>query len=489
MHKPIRWGAVTLLTAALLAAACGGGNGNDTAARGGDRDLPACPIGALEDATGPVEVLLWHFLAAETGKALNELADEYNASQDKVRVRVESQGTEGRELWDKYRAGIATGDLPAIAVADDTVTLDIVDSGTVLPAQSCIEADDYDTSDFVEAAMRYYTIDEVLYPASLNLSSALLYYNKNHFRRANLDAETAPSTLADVREYAQQIKDAGVVERPVVLKVGPPLIEMWLTGAGVPIVDNDNGRGDGETTEAAFDTETTVELYTWFQEMERDGLLEVVPDTPGQIGQYLAMATQSGSMTIETSTAATSIEAFLGGDTSVADDAGADVDASEVDVDVSQLDIGAAVVPGIEEAGQVQMGGGAWYITNTTPPEVQAAAWDFMKFFNSVPSQVTWNLQGSYLPYNSAAIGQPELQQRWTTTVAGRWLAVAYDQLLNGVDPAFPGPLIGPYDAFRDSIRRSVEALIFGGQSPQAAVTGAAEQTTTALQRYAEESF
>jgi sn-glycerol 3-phosphate transport system substrate-binding protein len=480
-----RWSALAL-ACSLVVAACGGGGDGDGGSAGAPTDLPTCPVDALDSAAGPVEVVLWHFLAAETGNALQQLVDEYNASQQKVRVRVESQGTSPEELWSKYRAGIGTGDLPAIAVTDDTVTLDIVDSGTVLPAQACIEADAYDMSEFLEPAMEYYTIDDVLYPASLNLSSALLYYNKNHFRRAGLDAETTPKTLDEMREYAQKIKEAGVVDKPVVLKIGPPLIEMWLTGAGVPFVNNDNGRGEGETTEAAFDTEVTRELYTWFVDMQRDGLLEVVPDTPGQVGQYLAMASQAGSMTIETSTAATSIESFLGGNTDVVDDV---TDIDTTGVDVTQLDIGAGYVPGITEAGQLQMGGGAWYITNTGPPEVQAAAWDFMKFFNSTPSQVTWNLRGSYLPYRTTAVDDPRLQERWTTTLAGRWLALAYAELETGVDPAFPGPLIGPYDEFRVALRQSVEALLFAGEPPAAVVTEAADATTTALQRYNDENF
>src|SRR6202008_1359546 len=122
------------------------------------------------------------------------------------------------------------------------------DSGTVLPAQAGINADNYDMSDFLTTAKQYYTIDNVLYPASVNLSGALLYYTKNHFRRAGLAADTTPTTLAQAREYAEKIKTSGVVDKPVILKVGPPLIEMWLTGVGQPIVNNDNGRGTGETT-------------------------------------------------------------------------------------------------------------------------------------------------------------------------------------------------------------------------------------------------
>lgn len=485
MRRPMRTLAALLTALALTAAACGGSN--DNADEGASPDLPTCPVEALSQASAPVEVVLWHFLSGETENALEQLAAEYNASQTTVRVRVENQGTNNDELWSKYRAGIATGDLPAIAVADDTVTVDIVDSGTVLPAQSCIDADNYDMSDFLDGAQQYYTIDDVLYPASVNLSGALLYYNKNHFRRAGLDPETTPATLDEVRRYAEQIKASGVVDRPVILKVGPPLIEMWLTGAGQPIVDNDNGRGSGTTSEAAFDTETTVQLYEWFDQMDRDGLLTVVADTPGQIDQYLGMAQQRASMTIETSTAATTIEAFLGGDTSVAEDAPAGADTTGVDL--SALDIGAASVPGIREPGRIQMGGGAWYITNTTPPEVQAAAWDFMKFFNSESSQVTWNLRGGYLPYRTSAVDTPAIQQRWTQTLAGQWLAIAYEELLNGVDPNFPGPLIGPYDEFRRAIRASVEDMVFNDAPPADVVRRAAESTTEALQSYQDQNF
>ncbi len=126
------------------------------------------------------------------------------------------------------------------------------------------------------------------------------------------------------------------------------MIEMWLTGAGSPVVNNDNGRGTGTTDQAAFDNDTTRQLYTWIDDMKKDGLLTVIPDTPGQIDQYLAMAQGKASMTIETSTAATSVEAFLGGTL----DPGS-VGAGTIDpVDPNALDLGAAEVPGINAAGQ-----------------------------------------------------------------------------------------------------------------------------------------
>jgi sn-glycerol 3-phosphate transport system substrate-binding protein len=490
--------AIAMVTlCAVVASSCGSSDEARSTGTGRSGDgaaaLPPCPLDALDEAVArnggkPVEVVIWHFLQAKTRESLENLVSQYNASQSRVRVRAENQGSSNDELWDKYRSGIRTKDLPGIAILDDTVTQQIVDSGTVLPAQSCIDADHYDMSDFLPTAKAYYTIDGAIYPVSLNLSGALLYYNKNHFRRAGLDVDSAPRTLDEVRQTAEKIKAAGVVDKPVVLQLSPALLEMFLTGSHVSMVDNDNGRGGGETTRAVFaDDPKTVELFEWIRQMIDDGLLDALPQTSGQIGHYLAMANQKSSMTIETSTAATSVEAFLKGDLRSGEVGGQKIDASGVDL--SSLDIGAAPVPGQTEPGRLEMGGGAWYITNTTPPEVQAAAWDFIKFFNSTESQVQWNIEGSYLPYRMSAVESPQLKERWTTTLSGRWLAIAYDELINGIDPDFPGPLIGPYDQFRQALREAVDELIFKGTSPKQALDQAQGKVTAAIEQYNEENF
>ena len=174
------------------------------------------------------------------------------------------------------------------------------------------------------------------------------------------------------------------------------------------------------------------------------------------------MAQGKASMTIETSTAATSVEAFLGGKLDPASVGGRHPRPGRP----QRPRPGGGRGPGINEAGKLGGGGGAWYITNTTKPEVQAAAWDFMKFFNSLDSQVTWNTQASYLPYLNAAVQDPRVKTDWTTTLSGRWLAIAYGELTNGVDPEFPGPLMGPYEQFRAAIRDSIDAMVFNGTAP-----------------------
>ncbi len=411
---------------------------------------------------------------------MQALVDRYNRSQQKVRVRLESQGTNYEEIQKSFNNGVRSKQLPAVLVVDDTFTQSMADSGAILPAQSCIKADSYDTSDLVKVALDYYTIDRVLWPASANIGNVLLYYNRNHFRRAGLDPDKPPATLAEVCEVAQKIKAAGVTERPFVHELSSWKTEFLLTGDHSPVVDNDNGRGPGTTGKATLaGNQQASELFGWFEKMSADGLMNAIPYAPGQINQYLAMAQQKGSMVIESSSAATSIEAFLGGKLDTSSVAAGSLDGT----DLSQLDIGVGVMPGMRAPGRTQMGGGAWYMTRTNPPEVQAAAWDFMKFLNGTEAQVDLLVGGSALPFRASAASTPRAQEFFSASLSGRWLKLANDQV-SQIDAAFPGPLIGPYDQFRAELQKATDGLLFKGMTPAAALDGAQANIDKALAKY-----
>ena len=344
--RPGRAALVALAACLLVVSACGSSGGSrDEAAGGGTSDtvqpLSPCPLDALASASPPVEVVLWHPFVAKTKDTLEAMVAQYNASQTKVKVRVEAQGSYN-ELAAKYRAAVPSKDLPGIAIFEDTNTKSVADSGTILPAQSCIDADHYDTSDLLDSVKAFYSVGGALFPSSANISTPLLYVNRNHFRKAGLDPDKPPTTLAEIRADAEKLKAAGVVDRPMALSLQPWFVESWLNGEGAPIVDNDNGRGPGQTTEAAFDNDQTREIYTWIRDMNRDGLLTAVPNTDGNIDDYLAMAQQKTSMIIESSVAATSIKAFLKGDLDPSTLQGGGGAAPS---DPNALDIGAALVP------------------------------------------------------------------------------------------------------------------------------------------------
>lgn len=477
--------AVIATTVLLIVAACSSSDSTSTVGGGGDgAGLPDCPVDALDGVSSPVEIVLWNSYVAKPKEAIDKLVAEYNASQDKVRVRAESQGSSYDELWSKYLQAAPTGGLPNAVIVEDSSTQAMADSGTVLPAQSCIDADHYDTSDLVQSAVDYYSIDGAFYPATVNLSSPLLYINKNHLRRAGLDPNTAPATLDELRDVAQKIKDAGVASTPLVMNLSGWFVETWLTGDGEPIVDNDNGRGTGTTTAAAFDDEATTDVLQWIKDMYDDGLMQAIPLVPGKFDHLFALQDQNSSMTFESSTAATSIQAFLAGDTSVASAVGA-----ETSGDTSGLDIGAAKMPGLTEAGQVQIGGAAWYMTNSGTPQQQAATWDFMKWWNRPETQIQWHTLGSYIPFSQKAAQSEEVRQFWNDSLAGQWLALSYQQLSRGVDPNWPGPLIGPYQDVRKSIEAAMDAVTIEKKDVASSLSSAAATSTKAIEDYNEGNF
>jgi len=463
--------------AALFAAACGGDSG------GGSAASTDCPVNALDNASGPVELVMWETFTGQPLRTMQQLVEQYNASQDKVIVRMENQGVGYEEIQRKFNTAISSGDLGGLVVLEDTQTQFMADSGTIVPAQACFDADpSVNIDDFSTVVRNFYSVDGALQPASSNLSTGVMYYNRDHLSAAGLNPDAPPQTLEELKEASLAIQAAGVTQKPFVMVLQPWFIEHWLTGSGTTIVNENNGR-NALATESTFNNATTLELYNWLAEMNSLGLLNAVPGTEGQVDHYFAMALQEASITIETSTAISTINAVLEGTLDPAE-VGLDGDslpAIDINVDV-------APYPGLTGPGQVQAGGGAWYIPNTNSDEVIAAAWDFMKWLNSPATQATWMIGSTYNAWNDQAADESSLQEWEATTRPGRWLNVAVEEIDN-LDPNFPGPLIGPYTDVRTAIRLSLDQLLLSGQSPEQVVAATDAAITTALQRYQDENF
>lgn len=476
-----------LAVMALVLGACGGGDDGDADAGGsgggsgeegdGEQAAAGCPVDALDEADGPVEIEVWQAFTAETKNTFDALVEEFNSSQDRVRVVNQSQGTSYDEVLRKYVAGIPSGELPALAYLEDVSLKEVVDSGTLLPAEACEQEAGFETGQ-LPVVRDYYTVDGTYWPGYVNVSEPILYYNGTHLRQAGLDPADSPETLDELRAVAEAVKETGVPS-PLALILNRWFVESWVSGAGETVVNNDNGR-DGTATESTFDNPATREVYEWIAGMAEDGLLQGFSATGGQINQYLAVAQQNSSMVIESSTASTAIKAVLGGVTY--DDAdGITVE----DIDPSVIDVRAGPFPGIEEPSQVRVSGGYFAMTNTGPPEEQAAAWEFMRWMWEAPQQVTWHLQGSYLPTTQVVANDPAVQEFWETDLAGKMLKTSYDQLLQ-VDTANAAPLIGPYTDYTEAIKTSLDRLVLEGASVDDVIAEADEAIQAALDEYIE---
>ena len=469
----------SLLLAGTLAA-CGGSSSKGAdkdKSSGGDISKVACPLPALAKATGPVKVSFWYGgLVGNAKTVMQDTVSAYNKSQSKVVVTSADQGKDYDTLLNKYTAAIPNR-IPSVVYAENNKAQFLADSGTIIPGGACAKEGAVPVDNIVPAVRSYYTIDGAFIPGAVNVSGLELYYNKRLYKEAGLPMR-APSTLAELRSDAEALKKAKV-EFPISMKVDSWFFEVLLGGIGKPMVNNNNGH-DGRATKAVFDTPEAVNLMKTLKSMYDDGLIGKISNTPGQIDHYLNMAQGKSGILMETSTAATTIEAFLGGKVS-AKDLGAG-DLGSIDSTV-KLVPGFGEMPGIEKPGQVEVNGGAFFVTNGGTEVQQAAAMDFMKYVNQVPQQVKWHVEGSYLPSNDQVAKQPAVQDFWKGAIAGLSLKIASKQL-TGVDADRSGPVIGPYDQYDNVVQKMMESVLLNDADAAKAMAKAQADVTSAIKDY-----
>jgi len=483
---------------ALLAASCAGSN--DSSSNGSSRNPaqqdqsstelqanPAnCPVKALESASEPIELTVWHPYNALTKESLEKAATQYNAAQSKVRVSVEAQGTY-EELLKKYEESLADpASLPDVVFAEDTTLQFMIDSQSIIPADDCIAADPSAGQFYKEllpAVRNAFSSQGQLWPGAFGVSMPIMYVNNAHLTAAGLSTTELPATLAQVRSAAEKIKAANIpgVEFPVVMELYGWFPENWLTGVQQEIVDQGNGH-DGPAGSSEMKNQYTTEVLEWLAAMQQDGLLKAYPYAAG-IDQFLAIGNQSSSILIDGSRAITTVNAIVQNSYTGEAVAGAgSVDSAAL----AGLDLGVGLVPGLKAAGQGAVWGSAAYLVAGTEDAQIAAGWDFVKFFNSTKVQVDWTLQGSYLPVSTAVQEDPDIVNYFANDPAGKWLAVANKQLL-GLDPDFPGPVIGPYNQFRSGIHTMLERVVLSGDNPETALSEFNKKFKADLDAYAKE--
>ena len=470
-----RWNRIAAVGLATALALAAGGGGDDDTTTGGDGGnggnggddgsgkpaLPECPIGSIDEAASkPVEITFWHSMTRANEDTLKALTKDFNSSQSDVKVTLVNQTTYTDTLT-KYKAGLGTGDLPDLVQIEDTGVQLMIDSQSVLPAQSCVDAEDYDTSDHVQRVVQYYSVQDVLWPVPFNVSNPVLYYNKKAFEKAGLDPENPPATLAEVREAAQAIVDAGAAKFGFAFKSDPWFLEQWLAKAGESYVNNGNGREE-RATATAFDTEAGREIFSFLETMVDDGLAQNTGE--GGFDNLLAIGNENAAMTIDTSAALGTISLVLSTG------------------DYPNVELGVGPMPGPEGEGGVLVGGAALYIVNKSAPEEQEAAWRFAKFLNEPQSQATWSAGTGYIPIRQSAVELAPLTQRWTEEPGYR---VAYDQLLAGVENvATAGPVIGDYVGVRKGVSDALASMFSQGTDAATALTQAAQAGDAAIEEY-----
>ncbi len=172
----------------------------------------ALAIAASGPAYARTQVTWWHAMTGANNEVVDKIAKDFNASQSDYELVPVFKGTYPEAL----NAGIAAfraGQPPDIIQVFD------VGTGVMMAAEGAIKpvADvlteagmSFDKSQYLPGIVSYYSRpDGTMLSFPYNSSSPILYFNKDIFAKAGLDANNPPKTWNEVWDAAKRIKASG----------------------------------------------------------------------------------------------------------------------------------------------------------------------------------------------------------------------------------------------------------------------------------------
>ncbi len=471
MKKSMSYVLAILLIATMILSACGP---TETTA---PTTAPVVPTVAVVQPTealptqppppaapGITKVNFWHSMAGDIGgKAIPQMVNDFNASQDTCYIVYTYQGSYDDSL-NKLKAGLQSNDVPTIIQLYDIGTRLMVDLGVAQPVQDYIDAEGYDVSDLEPNVLAYYTVNGKQYSMPFNSSTPMLYYNKDMFKAAGLDPEKPPSTFAEFTEAARALtrkNDDGSTTYGGAFAIYGWFFEQFLAVSGGEYVNNGNGR-DSFATEATFNSPEGVAILEWWKANLDEGI-----------------TTNFGRPTVDTR------NAFLAGQIAMFIDSTA-VLRGMMDSTAGKFEIGTGYLPrpnaeAFDISGTV-IGGGSLWLLKDRPEAEKTCGWEFIKFMASAPQQAYWQTMSGYFPIRKSAY-QEQLSVDWTTKYPP--FNTAINQLHLAPNNRFTnGGLIGVFPTARQTIEGAIEEVIAGQSTPQEALDKAAQAVTDAIIEY-----
>lgn len=419
-----------------------------------------CRPSALAKHKGTVDISFWESMVTANGTTLTALTNAFNASQHKVHVTLVQQRSY-TTTWVKYQAGLSNGQLPSVVQLTSTDLQGVADSHSVVPVGTCIKAAHTKTSGFIPRVLSAYQVEGIQVGMPFAVSGPVLIYNKLAFQADGITSP--PKTLSQLVADAAILKAHG---SGMGLKLDPWHLETWLASANQLFVNHDNGR-KGRATKAVFDTSVAKKIWTDLDTMVKSGDATTNPSTgTAEYDNLLGIGSGKYAMTIDTTAVLGTVEAVL------------------ATGQYPNVQLGVAPFPVFNSTvhGGIEVGGSALYISDHQSAADQAAAWQYVAYLDSAPSQATWAKGTGYIPIRTASVSLPAVQALWK---ANPGYKVAYEQLIGGANtPAADGAVIGPYTQVRTAELNAEQSMFQSGTAPDKALANASAEIDQLMSNY-----
>lgn len=380
--------------------------------------------GGGDDTTSDGKIVLdfWNGFTGPDGPALEQVIDDFNASQDEIEVKANIMPWD--TLYQKVLTSVAGNDGPDIIAMSASRIPQFADEGLFMPVDDFYEDAANETDAITPAAVEASMYDGANYGVPVNYAPMMMYYNKALFTAAGLDPEAPPTTWDEFAAMVPQLTvDENGDGKPEQYAIAladhetVPIFPSLLWGTGGGIVSE-----DGTTSELG--SPESLEALEFWVDLVRNQQASPV----GLSGADADKLFQTGKAAIEI------VGPWM---TTGFEEAGLDFGLAKPFAGPSSDAILADVV---------SMG-----LPSNASDEVKQAAYEFFAYWNSPEGQVTW-ANGSGFPPTRADVADQITESPYPAIFGAPDVAESSRVLLPGI--AAGGPIIETI--FNPSVQRAL---------------------------------
>ena len=261
-------------------------------------------VGALSPSPtqAATEIQFWYGLTQPLGGLLENIAADFNASQTQYRVNATFKGSYPETMVAAI-AAFRAGNAPHIVQMFEVGTATMMAArGAIKPVHELMREAGvpFDPNVYVPAVRGYYsTSDGRMLSMPFNSSTAIMWYNRDAFRRAGLDPDSPPRTWTELREAARKIRAANAAPCGFTAAWGTwTQFEQFSAIHNVALATRANGM-DGMDAELLINSPLHVRHVQTLMDMQKEGFYkyggrDTAPEALFVSGECAIIHTSSG---------------------------------------------------------------------------------------------------------------------------------------------------------------------------------------------------
>lgn len=415
--------------------------------------LPALLIATSASvfAADPVKLQMYYPIAV--GGAISHTVEALVADFEKIHPEVSIQPVytgDYATTVTKALTAFRGGNAPQMAVIGDIEAYSLMDAGAIVAASDLAKDDEGKKwiDSFYPAFLRH--INGKVWGVPFQRSTVVLYWNKQAFEKAGLDADTPPANWQQVVDFGKKlvVKDGqNVSQWGIEIPTTPNGYWVFQGFAATNGAHLDNGKG----TAVYFNTPGNIETLQWLTDLgQKEGVSPkgavAWGTTPQDFlsGKTAMMVTTTGNLSVVRKNAT--------------------------------FPFGVSMLPEKTQRGS-PTGGGNLYVFKNASPAQQKAAMAFIRWVTAPEQAARWSIATGYVATSPAA---------WETPAMKDYVKQVPQALVAREQLNYAQPELSTYNSvqIQEALNHAIEAAITQTKTPAEALEAAQKQADRLLKAY-----